>query len=386
MASDKRNYWDPPDKPGANVITKKARYVNLCIYHLQDSTKDKAAVQADVQGASAIWCQANINIQAIRYAELKKPEVHADVISCGNFKNGLPSSIADLFNTRTGQGCDDIHKTIAVYYVSGASLMDGPSVSGCSYYECDDTGPHKYSIILTDKADARVLAHEIGHALLARGLYPNCTDDDPDPQHDPGDSIHNTNSNNLMKGGVAADTATELTAPQIRQTQASKLVQEDALVVGFATLKDDFRVEFLELKVLYTDDGVWNEDLETRWHFKVNGTNVNWDKDGMSKGKYALTGVGLEFDVSPGTGPISIEITGTEIDTFRDDILPKYTKEWTSADNWGAGSPNEPSVHLEPPLPQDPVSNSEDSIRYRIKYSILQRADEEIFRSVCEKV
>ncbi len=382
MASDKRNYWDPADKPGANVITKKARYVNLCIYHLQDSTKDKAAVQADVQGASAIWCQANINIQAIRYAELKKPEVHADVISCGNLKNGLPSSIADLFNTRTGQGCDDIDKTIAVYYVSGASLMDGPSVSGCSYYECDDTGPRKYSIILTDKADARVLAHEIGHALLARGLYPNCTDDDPDPKHDPGDSIHNTNPNNLMKA-VAAYTATELTAPQIKQTQASKLVQEDDLVVGFATLKDDFRVEFLELQVFWTDDGVFNEDLETRWHFKVNSKNVDWDKGGMSDDNYALTGVGLEFDVSPGTGPISIEITGTEIDTFSDDILPKYTKEWTSADNWGAGLPNKPQVHLGP---EPPNLASDDNIQYRISYSILQRADEEPFRSVCEKV
>jgi hypothetical protein len=402
-----RNVWDPPTPADNSDLTKKSLVVELCIYVFANSAKDEKAVRADVQGApgilgaSQIWCQDNIDIQVSHLEKLPPlpPSEPLDLnatdlarqISCP------PSdAVVEQFLQIPRSGCPDIRTmSIAVFYIPGPRFQGDNVVTGCHTFTFlpdrpTDTIPDQF-ILLSDEANGKVLAHELGHALLTRKDGAKWINEDPDPKRNPKDPIHNTDPGNLMFPNVSD--APIISPAQTNQAKQSILMHDKELAFGFRENKNvKLGVMFENIDVHHSSDE-GDDALETSWQFKVSvlrpdnsvvaSQTQSWNQDPLHWWKYDLN---LNFpllEVSSDDDKLVLEVSGIDDDTFTpNDVLPGITDEWLkSVDTWGADSTNvvggQPGEHIA-------HRNSED-IDYSMTYKI--RVDERpksiIFRSLC---
>ncbi len=397
MSSTDRNFWDLPTPPGHIEFAAWGLAVDVCIYILVRSERafHEKDVIAHVQEAARIWSQAKVNIQAV-YIETSatlRPSEPID-ISVENLAAQTACPFSDAFAEQllklVSRG-QNLAESVAVFYIPGSFLRDGRSTGCHRYYfpqvkTTDDKPLH--IIILTDKADGRTLAHELGHAIFTRetptkGVW---TNDDSDLNRDPNQPIHNADKSNLMfpygLGSSVSSKQAELAqspenfSPLARRT----LVQARRLVFGFVEDKQPrLGVLFRSLKVNYSSDEISSDDeLESLWSFsvkiaQVDGTTVlfpirSWSRDPLEVRDHPFTGNNAEAyidfaDIRPmsASDKLIIEVAGRDQDYGPDDDLPSLKNEWSKdPDTWGLG---------------DHTMHAEDSeINYDVTYNI--RVDE----------
>jgi hypothetical protein len=421
-----RNVWDAETPNGFTNLIKRKPVVELCIYFLKDSAKDKDKAHADVVRASEIWCQSGIIVQVIHWEELSpfQPSEPLDLnssdlaaqISCNN----MPDEVRNqLFNIGRPHFTGDIHKSIAVYYIPGRRMIDGST--GCHqlrYSTSVDTLP-EHIILLTDEADGRALAHELGHALFTRSIVAGTwINDDPDPKMDPKNNIHNTNLQNLMH--VPTPDLPVISAVQSEQAKNCHLVLHDQdLVYGF-TDNQPFKLKVLmqKLHVAWTDDEWLSDDaLESTWtfyvqtgktdssapdNFKVTTTNSReyensrlhggGDNEGVDYGLTDKDGL-LNFSVQ--IPPLSddelrIVVTGEDWDSWPNpnDHLPTLRKTWKKDDFlWGSGSSTRSDGHPPSGIKGEHIEgpNENGEIGYWLFYQISLESQPVThkFRQIC---
>jgi hypothetical protein len=394
-----RNFWDPSTPSNHTTLTKDGLVVELCIYVFEHSAKDEAQVRADVAGASAIWCQSNINIQAVHFERRPPlpPSEPLDLNStdlAGQFLcNPLPDAVRDQFFNIDRPGCPDITKSVAVFYIPGRRLQDG-FASGCQQFRIQGgDGRPEHFILLTDEADGRVLAHELGHALFTREIGPNqWINDDPDPNAD-ASRIHNSDPQNLMFPNVPMNPV--ISPEQRSQAKESDLTLRQTLAIGYRENKTfKLGVRLRTLHVHSTDDEAFSDDaLESSWNFTVStvkpdGTKLTsgtkpWSMDPLHWWDYPIELDYPLLDVSSDNDKLVIEVTGTDWDFWSpNDALAAIKKEWPKGgDTWGSSSTEIPGGM--PGDHREHVSN--DEIDYSLSYNIRvdDRPNEVKFRDIC---
>ncbi|MDN4526371.1 hypothetical protein [Fictibacillus fluitans] len=335
-------------KDAIQINAKKCRVVNLCMYITPTSTyfhnpHQKEEICKIVQEASTIWCDAEIVFNVNRIDELQHvrtdppfEKLRAEDITCNA---DIGERLVNLFNTRPG--CDDL--TIAVYWIGGNAFQDGST--GCHHFSFSTPKEHlQHSIVLTDNANGKVFAHELGHALFVREKTPgDFFNDDPGPGTDPNDPIHNKNSDNLMNH-IAG---TQTTDDQRKVAKNSKLVVQEFCDVSFIPLfPKRFEVEILSMGVHEVDDGLDpDDDLELRWNFNINGTVLTWEHHQIEDGPVPYhIGVRTVVSVDKETDVITIGMSGVEFDEDENDALPTFSATFDKTTNWGTNIPTPPVV------------------------------------------
>ena len=314
----------------------------------------------------------------------------------------MTSQVRDQLLSIPRPGNPDLRRSIAVFYIPGTKFQDGGS--GCHQYKSPgtDSSPEHF-ILATDAISGRVLAHEVGHALLVREKSPNLWfNDDPDPERDPGKPIHNTNPQNLMRAIVPPDP--KISSPQQEVARKSLLVREQKLVFGFRN--GTIRMLGVTIKKLNvtrsSDEWTSDDELESKWKLKVStirksdgavlvGNEKHWNKDPLDWQEYTLD---FDYPLLPLTSDadeLKIEVTGEDWDFWSpDDIIRPITKVWKKADLdpvtgeevlWGTNSTNIPGGqkgdHVEV------VAYS--TIDYSVTYNVRQDDGSETrFRTICQ--
>lgn len=249
--------------------------VNLCIYVIRREVneKDLQRVENDVQRASLIWNQCEIEFKIkTTFTNKEKPDfinfinINQEITVCGNLqKTTANNNLIKLLSIRPE--CDDTD--VAVYYVSGTAFSNGVTTS-CFFLQ-EEAGKKQFSIVLTDGATENHLVHELGHALFVR---PNDNFDDPDPKSDPLDKIHNTDQCHLMHSSASS---IKITQPQCDLANKSKLLQAPM------PPPDMFRIIRINGN-LFIQDWDWPDDNDVKNHvlskeLKIgpNKTVVDWN-------------------------------------------------------------------------------------------------------------
>jgi hypothetical protein len=392
-----RHFWHKQTPAGFTDLTKSGHVVELCIYSFEHSAKDETQVRADVEKAAAIWCQGGINVQASHWERLgplapSEPldlssHALAEQIPCGG---NLSDQARDQLYELGRPNCPgNSFESIAVYYIP-RSHFQGSSGSGCHQWRTQGTdGKPEHIILLTDEADGRVLAHEIGHALFLRETGSNVwINDDPDPSMDPNNTGHNTSPQNVMFPSVSQNPV--VSSEQASQARRSRLVRLKDLAFGFTDNKPfKLGVKMKTLHVDWTSDELFSDDaLESTWKFRVktgieDDTKVHTDSR-FGSGDHALP-ASLDYpllEVASDTDELQIEVTGEDWDFWSpNDALPKLEKKWTKGqDLWGSGS----STPTGAPLGEHKEGPKENGdIKYSLTYNVRvdERPIEETFRS-----
>lgn len=387
-----RNVWDPTTPLNHSDFTKRGFVVELCIYVFEHSTKDVKTVRADVEGASAIWCQSNINVQAEQFKKLSSPlppsrplDLNSTDLAGQTICNPMPDAVRDQFFDIAKQLCPDITKSIAVFYIPGARLNDG-FATGCHQFRVSGNVDNKpeHFILLSDEADARTLAHELGHALFTREIATlTWINDDPDPKRD-ASKIHNQNPKNLMFPSVPANP--EISPEQMFQAKQSALTKDQTLATGFKETKPfKLGVKFKKIKVDWSSDEYTSDDaLESTWKFDVTvvkqiGAPVKNPTqtltiDPLHWWDYDLNQFNLDFPIDVFDADIvEIHVTGEDWDFWSpNDVLPEIKKTHEKGgDNWGSGD------HVE--------TGESGDIKYSLAYNIRvdDQPRETVFRTIC---
>jgi hypothetical protein len=392
-----RNVWDRVTPQGFVELRADALTVELCVYVMQHSAKKPEQVRADVELARDIWCQGKINIQAVHWETLAPlidvvgplDLTSADLagqIPCATLSNDARRQLFAIGKPHSPAG--DPTRFIAVYYIPGSNLQEG--ASGCHSFQFQGEAPPEHMILLTDRADGRVLAHELGHALFTRAAGPQSwTNDDPDPSQSAGDRLHNANPQNLMYPNVSADP--RISPEQVTVAQRSHLVTLQQLTFGFRENKrHKLGVTLKTLHVDWAHDEALSDDaLESNWTFAVGTRNTKgtrpYTHNRLKSGDYKLSDT-YDYpllEVGSDNDELTIDVTGTDWDFWSpNDPLPEIHKKWPKGtDLWGSmSSDNGDPVgqHTEGPL-----ENSE--IKYSMTYAIRvdDAPDEQIFRRIC---
>src|SRR5215212_1650421 len=389
-----RNFWDRRTPAGFTDMTKRGYVVELCIYSFEHSAKDETKVRDDVKKASAIWCQRGINVQASHWERLApfglsepldlNSHTLAEQIPCSN----LSDQATDQLYAIGRPNCpSNSFESIAVYYIPRDYFQGSSGGSGCHIWRTQsiDSKP-KHIILLTDKADERVLAHEIGHALFLRDIGSGqWINDDPDPSMDPNNRGHNTSPQNLMFPSVSPNPV--ISPEQESQAKLSQLVRIKDLAFGFTDNKPfKLGVKMKTLHVGFTSDEIFSDDaLESTWKFTVQAgqkppvTKTLMDNrlgagDRDISPPNAAPDV-LDFpDLEPGDAPITIKVTGEDWDFWSpNDTLPELFETHTKSEFlWGSDSSTPTSAplgdHTRPTPPNNPVEN--DEMNYRLTYNV----------------
>ena len=393
-----RNVWDPATPTGFINEIKGGLVVELYIYMLKQSAKTEDAVKADVQKAARIWCQSQINIQVAdlrRLNDLPPSEPLnlnsrnlAQEFSCGQATDQM---VDQIFNIQR-PGNPDISQSIAVFCIPGDSFQDG---SGCHRVRFPGgDGPAEHIILLADKADGRVLAHELGHALFTRRVGTQWINDDPDPERD-STKIHNKDRKNLMFPILSVEDPV-ITPPQTEQAEKCRLTHDRGLVFGF---KEDKRlilaVIIKTLTVTTSSDEITSDDLlESAWNFRVRteqpsgsvlvGSTKPWAMDPLHWTTYTIEFDYPILDISSNDDKLIISVTGVDYDFGPNDILPPINKVWTMNDAfWGSDS-TDPSIPGG--MKGDHTEHAQGpDIEYSIMYNVrvVSRPKEEVFRTLC---
>jgi hypothetical protein len=416
-----RNVWDPSDlAAGSSEMMETKPVVELSIYFTADSQKDETQARQDWDVAKDIWCQAGINIQVSHWERLSGDADlpgETEQIPCDGLSGGLLDLLFQKGHTNrpspdedndSPDPLDHASECIPVIYMHGdyfAPVSD--HITGCEQFRwhgSEDSPEH--IILLTDRADGRVLAHELGHALFARhDPSAGWIGSDPDPHQDPADKIHNKDPHNLMFHSVPQ--RPEISPEQSSVAQKSRLVSHKPLVYGITDNKPyKLKVSMDELHVSNTDDaGLFDDDLESHWRFTVNtgvftnpshdtfaataGYERHWDRDGLGAGNY---------DIRDASDDVALEVR-----TDRDDILyiwvhgldqddTSFDDKWDlkiehpkGVDFWGASStsgfgtaPSQIGQHRSNVL-------TDDDITFDLEYTIklYSRPTEQVFRVLC---
>jgi len=390
---------------------KHGLVVELCTYVLEHSVKDDLAVRADVEKASEIWCQENskINLQAVVYSRipplppseplgLSSPDLAGQI-----FCDQLSEAAVNQFLGIQRPGCTDLTRSIAVFYVPGHRLAGVATATGCHHFRVQGAdGKPEHLIILSDDADGKTLAHEVAHALLVRETAPNkWINDDPDPDGDPANKIHNKNPGNLLFRNVPDNPL--ISFQQGSQARASLLTHPEDLAFGFRENKSfQLGVTFKKLIVHSSSDEAGSDDaLESSWNFKVSvvrsdksvvsSSNKSWSKSPLHWWTYDLTAPAEDLNFSPfqlssDTDTLAIEVTGVDEDFGPNDNLPSVRKDWERLEgNWGADiidpsiSGGQKGDHLE--------RRTDENIDYELVYNtrVVDQPQEQVFQNpICE--
>jgi hypothetical protein len=275
-----RNYWEPKPPSNGIELTKRGLTVELCMYILRHSAKKEIDAIKDIQDAVKIWCQCapiNLRIVAIRpttpSTEKRPLDLYLADLAGQTPCNPPPRAIIDQLLKIPRPECPDPSIAIPVFYVPGPHL-EGGQATGCHAFRSRGDINPEHLIILTDLADGRVLAHELGHALFTRrnGLDPQGNviwlNDDPDDNQDPASPIHNLDPSNLMYSGPHPDSNPQITEKQKNTAEVSVLVRPEDLAFGWEIHK--LAVAFKKMIVHETHDEAGSDDaLESLWHFEV---------------------------------------------------------------------------------------------------------------------
>ncbi len=243
----------------------------------------------------------------------------------------------------------------------------------------------------------RVLAHELGHALLTRSAGPGqWTSDDPDPQQDPMNPGHNLNPENIMHPIVGPNPS--ISREQIEQVRKSALVKERPLVSGFTEGKPfKLGVKFKTINVKKSDDELFSDDaLESSWVLRVTGFDAagteiagpkqhKWNMDPLHWKNHDLGLEYLSVELPTAAHRLRITINGSDWDFWsgNDDLAAVDQTIPMGVDKWGTTS-------TAPQLPGAPAgdhfgSASDDNITYEATFNI--RLEDEprntSFRSIC---
>ncbi|MEU4494864.1 hypothetical protein AB0F96_15800 [Streptomyces sp. NPDC023998] len=394
-----RNTWDKKTPPGFTELRKEAMTVELCVYSLQNSRmKEINQVRAVAEAAGKIWCQGGVNVQVVHWEALPPLSIAGPLnlnstdlarqIPCGSLSDAARSQLSTIGKPNAPAG--DPTRLVAVYCIPGNGFQDAPSASGCHQFQFQGNTSPDHMILLTDSADGRVLAHELGHALFVRLTGPNSwMNEDPDPGRNVSDRLHNANPPNLMYSSVSEKPS--ISPEQVMVAQKSRLVTRQSLFYGF---RENKRYKLgVDIKTLHVDevsDEITSDNaLESSWMFAV-GTSIiknrkPYENSRLTPGDYDLSG---SFDnplleVESDTDKLTLDVTGTDRDFFPfNDELPHIHKEWSKGEDlWGSTSsdPGAPTGQHQ----EGPVKN--DEIKYSVTYAI--RVDdaplEEIFRHIC---
>ncbi|MDA1995940.1 MULTISPECIES: matrixin family metalloprotease [Bacillus cereus group] len=195
----------------------------------------------------------------------------------------------------------------------------------------------------------KLLAHELGHTL---GLG-----------HEESDTT------NIMYPKV---TQTNITDDQCQIINRSKLIQQEFLPVAFIPeFPKRFEVEILSMGVHEVDDGVeLDNDLEIRWYFNINGTELQWEHHQIEDGPIPYhIGVRTIVSINNPSDVITISITGKEFDKLSpDDKLPEFSKTFNQNSTWGTNPQGVLSTSI--------IENPE--IKCEIFYKITALPSEEV--------
>jgi hypothetical protein len=400
-----RNVWDPPTPSTFIEFSQRGLVVELYIYRFEKSAKDDDAIRKDVEDAAKIWCQSKINIQVAHldkippFTAVEPLDLSVDDLARNLSCSGMTPQVRDQFLSIPRPGNPNIRRSIAVFYIPGTKFQDGGS--GCHQYKWQGTdGEPEHFILATDAMNGRVLAHEVGHALLVQKIPPpeNWANADPDPERDPNSPGHNTNAQNLMFPSVPQNPI--ISDPQQAVAKSSLLVSEQMLVFGF---KDStFRKLAVTIKTLNvtqsSDEWTSDDELESEWKFRVSTIRKSdgavllantklWTKDPLDWQEYTLN---LDYPLLPLTSDddeLKIEVTGTDWDFWSpNDIIRPITKVWAKKDAagtevlWGMASTNIPGGqngdHVE--------SVATETINYSVTYNVKpDDVPETRFRTIC---
>ncbi|MER5463828.1 hypothetical protein ABT010_24685 [Streptomyces sp. NPDC002668] len=397
-----RNIWDektpPPDfsEPFAE-LRKDAMTVELCVYSLQGSKKGLEQVRTVAQDAGRIWCQAGVNVQVVHWEALPPLNIAGPLtlnstdlarqIPCDSLSDAARSQLMAIGKPNAPAG--DPTRLVPVYCIPGNNLQNAPSASGCHRHV---NNPPDHMILLTDSADGRVLAHELGHALFTRSAGPSSwMNEDPDPGRNDNFPIHNTNPQNLMYPSVSVNA--RISPEQVTVAKESRLVTRQPLVYGF---REEKRFKLgVNIKTLHvdsvSDENFSDNALESTWTFTVATSKTKesskvFANSRLTPGEYDLS---RDYDfplleVESEEDKLTIAVTGWDWDFWSpDDDVPSIRAEWSKDEGlWGSrlgstsGAPT--GQHKE-----GPVENSE--IKYSVTYAIRvdDAPSEHIFREIC---
>ncbi|HDR7613329.1 TPA: hypothetical protein QCX47_005096 [Bacillus mycoides] len=367
--------------------------VNLCIYIVPGSQAEQGdRIFNHVRDASNIWqkCNITICIKKIQFLTGTFPNINA--VNITNTIT-LPNDFVNLLRNNR-QDCNE--DDIAVYYIPGnvynlpgVNPLDQPQASFHFTATPPSEVPTQHSIIMSDGAVGRVLAHELGHALLLRergapcsnfhiirdsrgreiGQYIGWGNDEPDPNSRAADCKHHTDPNNLMEPHVNPGETT-ITDMQRDIAVQSRLARH---------YPSDFRVEFQMIDVHFVNDGLFDQELESNWIFNVwrldagNPENAilvgteTWDEDHLNPKRY-IVDKSIPFSADIASDVIRIEVFGTDTDTVSDDPIPRIVRDYDFSTNWGnwgvgVGSTMEPL--------EGPIRASNDQLDYSLHYKIF---------------
>lgn len=392
-----RNVWDPQTPPHYMEHVQRGLVVELYIYRFGLSSKDDKQIRADVEGAGQIWCQANINVQAVYLDKLAKqrpseplnlnsPDLARD-FACG----AMPDAVRNQFFNIQRLGDPDLTKSIAVYYIPGEQMQDG--ATGCHQFRFQGIdGKPEHIILLTDNANGKVLAHELGHALFTRSVGSGqWINHDPDPNAD-ASKLHNTDPRNLMFPSVPDNPV--ITPPQSSQAKQCALTHDQGLVFGFKEdqpLKLGVKITTLDVKDSW-DELTSDDELESSWTFSVNVAPKNapapptmvhtFNRDPLEIQVHTLNLDFPNLDILSDDDELKVSMRGTDSDFGPDDVVVDVVEQWNKQkENWGAGGA---TISLGQNKDHD-VEIKNDEIDCKITYNI--RVDhvpaEIIFRNVC---
>lgn len=415
MADPDRNIWDPPTPEGNIELGEHGRVVDLHIYVLARSRKDDAAVRNDVARAASIWCQENsrINIQAV--SSYRFPELPTDLTGvegqidinlfdlAERIDNPILPEIRDQFAFLAENTTQNLRTRLAVFYLPGHQFMNGDAGLHAYWWPDPDKSP-KHVILLSNQADGRTLAHEIGHALFTMKTPLNTWQNlDPDDEQDPQDPWHNTSPRNLMSPHLPPDPlqpnrqlGTHITDVQAERARMSPLLDENRfLVSGFRTQEWTLAVEFKDITSHGSADG--NDDvLESSWTLSASTEDASrsrvrsslsdtWSQDPLHFWNYKINKTLKPLKIKEESDVLNISVAGIDDDDYPnlDDNLVGINDDWLkSVDTWGSQSSNVPNG-----LPGDhAVNRSDENISYTLTYniSVLQQPTQTTFRAVCK--
>lgn len=370
-------HFNPTIPSNAEKIEEEFKYVNLCVYITPSSLSTEAKICETINKASKIWCNnckiiLNVNgvkkldnddqltDQELSVEELEQLQAE-DITSADELDHN--ETAAKLVNHFQPIPCTS-EPFIIVYYIGGEKFQSGEDGFARFFLT-----PDRYVIVLTDKARAEVLAHEVGHILFSHHQNGN----DPDNNRDPDDKIHNRSRKNLMH--PSAPDVNEpivkdpqyITEAQCEVASSNPLVQEKMFEVGFKTKIFTYQILFTDLHVWYSDDGPFgNYDLEATFTFTVNDTNSQWksDVDYVEFSYNPNIILNVEIEENP-ADTIDISVTGQDHDDLNDpDIFPKLERSFGINENWGTNLPANVQHSLH--------SNRTEDIEYSVRFMITK--------------